>query len=267
MMATFDPVGERKAWLNFILRAETKFEPDRLAPRVRPDYVATCANSFIEAYLIGLANEVRPTLEQIITWMESQPEPDQSLFSKEYDHWSDKWFTLYSWRQTLGLCKWLSRGETAEKEFRRALEIERECWKHAPADSATADHKERQDFLTEHLAMALAANIPAIGLELHEATGVRRPSWHQKLLFDFGLWACQHLARGGTRDADFVARGEKMLRGTLLPHFFWEADRTEPGLWLKAIYWDSGVAKTPEAAIARAYDSMPGVERPDFVPR
>ena len=37
-------------------------------------------------------------------------------------------------------------------------------------------------------------------------------------------------------------------------------------LWLKAIYFDSGVVRTPEQAIAKAYDSMPGIERPDFVP-
>jgi hypothetical protein len=51
----------------------------------------------------------------------------------------------------------------------------------------------------------------------------------------------------------------------LLPNFFWNADRRQPALWLKAIYWDSGVVRTPEQAFARAYDSMPGIERPDFV--
>ena len=58
-----------------------------------------------------------------------------------------------------------------------------------------------------------------------------------------------------------------VLLESLLPNFFWGGDRTEPALWLKAIYFDSGVASTPEQAIARAYDSMPGVKRPDFVPR
>jgi hypothetical protein len=37
-------------------------------------------------------------------------------------------------------------------------------------------------------------------------------------------------------------------------------------LWLKAIYFDSGAVRTPEEVIAKAYDSMPSVERPDFVP-
>ena len=57
--------------------------------------------------------------------------------------------------------------------------------------------------------------------------------------------AYQQLVDGGKRDVNFVARGAEMLRATLLPNFFWGANRTEPALWLKAIYWDSGVARTP----------------------
>ena len=266
MLAKFDPVGDRKVWLDFNLKIETDFHPDRLAPRVRPRYLSMLANAFVEAYWLGLASEVRPTLEQMIAWMESQPEPDPSLFSGKNSHWHDRWYVLYSWSRTLGLCKWLSRGEKAKKEFRAALDVARHARGHARADAAIKDHKERQQSLSEYLAMALAADAPALGLELYESTDVKRPSHSQRPLLNFGLWACQHLAGGGIRDAEFIARGEKMLRESLLPNFFMGANRTEPGLWLKAIYWDSGVAKTPDQTIARGYDSMPGIERPDFVP-
>jgi hypothetical protein len=47
--------------------------------------------------------------------------------------------------------------------------------------------------------------------------------------------------------------------------FFTSVRRSEAALWLKAIYWDTGVVRTPEQTIAKAYDFMPGVERPDFV--
>jgi hypothetical protein len=67
------------------------------------------------------------------------------------------------------------------------------------------------------------------------AARVRRPSSDQAPLLGFGRWACEHLARGGERDAAFVARGADMLRASLLPNFFWGGDRTEPALWLKAI--------------------------------
>lgn len=265
MLAKFDPVGERQGWLDFSLRAETDFTPETIPRDGHPHYVALMTNSFVDAYLVGLADQVRPTLEKIITWMEAQPEPDVGSHSRK--HWHDGWFAVYTWRRTLGLCKWLSRGDTGEGHFAAALDAEWQSWQQASPDQVAQGREERQDGLSECLAMALAGNVPALGLKLYEAAKARRPSNDQAPLLQFGKWACAHLAQGGKRDATFIARGADMLRASLLPNFFWGGDRTEPALWLKAIYWDSGVARTPEQAIARAYDSMPGVKRPDFVPR
>ena len=59
-----------------------------------------------------------------------------------------------------------------------------------------------------------------------------------------------------------------MLTATLLPgSIFWYGILNKPALWLKAIYFDSGVVETPEQAIAKAYDSMPWLARPAFVPK
>jgi hypothetical protein len=267
MLAKFDPVGERQGWLDFSLKVETDFAPDTIAPRVQPGYVSLMTNSLIEAYWVGLADQVRPTLEQIIAWMETQSEPDQSLFSEQWNHWYDKWHAQYSWRRTLGLCKWLSRGDSAGGDFAAALDTEWQAWQQAGPGQVAQHHEEQQQFLSERLAMALAANVPTLGLKFYEAAGVKRVTGDQAPLLQFGQWACRHLAEGGDRDATFIARGAEMLRASLLPNFFWGGNRTEPALWLKTIYWDSGVARTPEQAIARAYDSMPGVKRPDFVPR
>lgn len=267
MLAKFDPVGERQGWLDFSLKVETDFVPHTIPREGHTHYVSLMANSFSEAFLLGLADQVRPTLEKIVGWMEKQAEPNMSLFADSRRHWRDGWYALYSWRRTLGLCKWLSRGNNAEKHFAAALDAEWQSWQHASPKQIEQDRAERQDGLSECLALALAANVPALGLKLYEAAKVRRPSSDQAPLLGFGRWACEHLARGGERDAAFVARGADMLRASLLPNFFWGGDRTEPALWLKAIYWDSGVARTPEQAIAKAYDSMPGIERPDFVPR
>jgi hypothetical protein len=267
MLAKFDPVRARQGWLDFSLKVETDFNPDLMPAHGHSHYVAFMTNSLIEAYWVGLADHVRPTLEKIIAWMEVQPEPEMRLFSDKWRHWRDGWYALYTWRRTLGLCKWLSRGDNGQRHFAAALDVEWQSWQEASADQAAQDKKERQEGLSECLAMALAANTPGLGLKLYDTANVKRPSNDQAPLLQFGRWACEHLARGGGRDETFIAQGADMLRASLLPNFFWGGNRTEPALWLKAIYWDSGVAQTPEQAIARAYDSMPGVERPDFVPR
>ncbi len=81
----------------------------------------------------------------------------------------------------------------------------------------------------------------------------------------FGYWACRHLVKSGKRDQAFVGRGREMLTANLLPNFYQSGRMMEPALWLKAIYFDSGVVQTLEEVIARAYDSMPNVTRPDFI--
>lgn len=247
MLAKFDPIRERQGWLDYSLKIETEFAPERIPSTAQPGYPSLVTNSLIDAYWVGLSDEVRPTLKQVVAWMEDQSEPQSDI---------------YGWQRTLGLCKWLSRGDDGHEHFVRAIEAKWQSWQDLHDDQG-----EKQEALSQCLAIALAGNAPAMGLKLYELAKVRRPSADQKPLLNFGKWACDHLARGGGRDATFVARGANMLRASLLPNFFWGGNRTEPALWLKAIYWDSGVARTPEEAIARAYDSMPGVKRPDFVPR
>jgi hypothetical protein len=265
MLARFDPVERRNSWLQHRLAFATSFEPDTVAIKARPGYVHLTMNSMIDAYLVGLANDVRPTLETIIAWMENQPEPDRLVFSSDGDNWDAWWSALYEWRQTLGLCKWLSRGDPANREFAGALQAEWDALEQAGPKHVASARAELREVLSARLATALAGNVPQLGLKIYGAAGVKRPSGYSAPLLRFGQWACSHLAEGGTRDGSFVARGKDMLTASLLPKFFWQGDRIEPGLWLKAIYFDSGVVRTPEQAIARAYDSMPGVERPDFV--
>jgi hypothetical protein len=265
MFAHFDPISRRKFWLEFKLKT-MRFAPQEFDREGQPLYLHSLVNSSVDGYLLGLADHVRPVLESTISWIESHAEPDLREYSKEQHHWRYGWDSRFTWYQTLGLCKWLSRGDAAETDFGKAIKAEWDARKHASSEFVDRDHSEEQHVLSEHMATALAAKDPALGLKLFTAVGPTEPSEYESPLLQFGQWACQHLASGGKRNPEFVGRGADMLRASLLPNFFWGGNRTEPALWLKAIYWDSGVARTPEQAIAKAYDSMPGIERPDFVP-
>ena len=265
MLAKFDPAEERSL-VEFSLQHHFgRFDPESVPLEARAINASVTMNTLIKAYFVGLADRVKPTLEAIADWIETQPPPDRHLAAQAYD-WQSAWGSHLIWWQTLGLCKWLSRNETAEKEFGKALDAEWNTWMEAsPAQAAEAQWDRERD-LGDCLALALAGNRPEFGLKLYQAANPQEPMSHELPVLQFGLWACQHLAAGKKRDAEFVARGAEMLRASLLPNFFHSADRYQPALWLKAIYWDSGVVRTPEQAFAKAYDSMPGVERPDFVP-
>ena len=176
----------------------------------------------IEAYLLGLADEVRPTLEKLIAWMEAQPEPDRLVFS-EKGHDEDAWgLAVYEWHQALGLCRWLSRANSVQRELKSALNADLQGLDQASPKHAAMTRAGRREFMSVRLATALAGNAPLLGLKLYNAAGPKRPSGLVAPVLLFGQWACRHLAEGGTRDATFVAKGKDMLTASLLPKFFWE---------------------------------------------
>ena len=264
MPKKFDPVGTRKFWLDMLLEVESNFAPDkgRLGQTL---YLSAKLHSFVEAYLVGLADDARPILEKMIHWMETHPEDEPIQHSKDFGHWRAGWDDLFARRRTLGLCKWLSRGDPAERDFAGALEAEWHGWTAVSPHDAALERSEFEYNMPLYLAVALAAKQPAWGLKFLEATGLKEPFEEHVPMIEFGKWACRHLAGGGQRNPEFIGRGAEMLRAA--PSDFFTGDRiVEAALWLKAIYWDSGVVRTSEQTIAKAYDFMPGVERPDFVP-
>ncbi len=263
---TFDPVRKRQFWLDFALKYETEFVPDQIPPQGQPLYVSVLANCLAGGFLLGLADRVRPTLEAIVTWMESRPEPAMGLFNGPRDFWHDDYYALYAWRRTLGLATWLCGREGAERHFAAALSAEWDCWHKATPDQVKRDGSLRRDRLGENLALALAANQPKIGVYFFAEAG-GGPFEELGSLPMLGAYACTRMLGSETMTPAFIEEARQLLDAALWPDCLSEGRYTEPALWMKFLYFDSGMARTPEAALARLYDFMPGVKRPDFVPR
>lgn len=258
----FNPLTTRNEWLNWRLNIHRKYTLDEIPSRGMVGYLYLETAHMLDAFFVGLSDEVRPILEYNIAWIEAQPEATLNAFPGPKEHWPSRW------PQTLGLFKWLSRGDPAKQEFSAALGSR---WMVQARDKSRRvsdlERRERDEHLEARVALALAADQPLLGLRFLEAIGLEGPIGAEEVaMVQFGWWACRHLVDGGSRDATFVSRGEEMLRASLVESTMWYGTLIEPALWLKAIYFDSGAAQTPEQAIARAYDSMPGIQRPDFVP-
>ena len=125
--------------------------------------------------------------------------------------------------------------------------------------------------MREGLELTLPLNLAArrydVGLKLCLEAGLTKASSAPAIVraeLMYGQWACRHLADGGRPDAAYVATGEEMLRKVMSERFIENGYYTRMAMWLKAIYHDSGVARTPEETILKAYDTMIGVERPAF---
>jgi hypothetical protein len=263
MPRNFDPESDRKFYLDFDLPRVTRFEPEKTGPRNRSHYVSFSLGDLLAAHLVGLRDQVLPTARAILAWMGAQLDPSEGEDM-------DECFSVYQWWRTLGLCKWLIDGDPALAAFERASEAYWRYWNRFERFEPDGAKLLLWEGLEHSLPLHLAARRPAVGLELCQAAGLTAKASSapplQAAELMYGRWACRHLADSGRPDdAVYVAKGEAMLHKALLSRFI-ENDHnyTKMVLWLKAIYHDSGVTRTPEQTIFKAYDTMPGIEKPAF---
>ncbi len=263
MPRKFDPESDRKFYLDFDLPRVTKLEPEKTGPFNRSHYVSFSLGDLLHAHLVGLRDQVLPTARTMLAWMEAQPDPPESKDMSEC-------FRAYEWWETLGLCKWLIDGDPAVAAFERASEADWRHWDKFQRFEPDGAKLLRRENLEHSLPLNLSARRPAVGVQLCEAAGLTDKASSapplQAAELMYGRWACRHLAEGGhLEDPAYVAKGEAMLRKALLSRFIeGDHDYTKMVLWLKAIYFDSGITRTPEETILKAYDAMSGIEKPAF---
>ncbi len=266
--AIFDPAYERHLMLGVALPQAGTFKPSGLRPSAIAQKASSCVDLLLQCYWLGLVEEAKPRLASIVDWMQQHMPPEAAVYNRQGGSWLDFHYDHYSWWRTLGLAKWLLDREAGTVEFSRALNVVVESWRQSLPDRVKDWREANQYNLSQRLAVAIGAGNPTDGLLVIREVGTHRPVRSERPVMKFGIWACEYLASGKSRDAAFLQQGASMLNSSMMPHFFREpGGRTDPALWLKAIYFDSGVTKTAEETLLKVYDFMPGVPRPDFVPR
>lgn len=261
MSRVFEPEKRRQFYLDFLLAIVTKFEPEKTGPFNRSHYMASKLDYLIHAHLLGLRDQVLPTARALAVWMDAQPAPPDGKDTSEC-------FRAYEWWETLGLCKWLIDGDPAVAEFARASEADWQEWDGCERFEPDGAKLLLREGLQLSLPLNLAARRPAVALQLCQAAGLTTKASSAPAIVRaelmYGQWACRHLVDGGQPDATYVAMGEEMLRKAMMERFIGGGDYTKMAMWLKAIYHDSGVTRTPEETILKAYDTATGVEKPAF---
>ena len=197
-MLPFDPIALRDFWLKVRLpyvmnAAPLNHEEPRVTHISRVSYAVVQASGFVNGYFVGLWNELLPKVEKHIRWMESEPEPEPSVYREHgltEEGWRDE---VFVWRQTLGLCKWLGRGDRAFSDLTAAAAADWQMLELASPALASQARATRCNFMSIHLATALAAGSPLIGLKIQEAAHMKSPMEPMTSPIRFGLWACQHL--------------------------------------------------------------------------
>lgn len=265
-MSKFDPVRERAALLKHYLPIMPSFAPEAVPATALPGYVQFRIGSITKLYWFGLGDRVRSRLAEILEWMERTGPPSLDNWPRDKFHYREAPTAHFHWSESLGLGRWLLGKEFADADFARATQIEWDGWRNATPSEMEQDRHNRQNILSERIAVALCADLPGFAAHFLEATPLRKPFLSVKPMLDYGHWASAYLSQGHARDETFVKNGQDALRKTLVQYFEPSSAWVEATLWLKAIYFDSGVTRTAEETIFRAYDLMLGVPRPDFVP-
>lgn len=260
-----DLVRERRCVVEFGAPHFSDFWPDRIEPALRWLYLVSAVERLARWFWLGLADLARPRLDRVIEWMERQDGPPFDAGPDPVEANRCYWQTGSVWWQVLGICKWLAHDEGAEPEFARAISF---LWEfhHAVEQGPDWLRDSRQSSMSETLAVALAAQRADLGAHLYWAIDQWKPGLEKMPGVDFGRWACVELANGGKRDADYVYYGITVV----LMNARKERNRSKPSLerlvWLKAIWFDSGMASTASEAIAREYDVIGDRRRPGFLP-
>lgn len=209
------------------------------------------------AMFIGMHDEALAPIRNGLALMEeygppsgTEPEPPNQLYSSR-----DK---AIKWWRALGVGRWIvGRGDGVE-EFAGAADHVHQQWQ----------GDDPGPFLPSVL-IGLASQryqmVEWISQQCLSETGRLVVPEDDRPMAELARWMAKHLATGGTRDARFVARAEAALRAWYdIPKY---VDLVGLALWLKVIYWESGLTKTPAETFLRLYEVLPQIEKPDFSKR
>ncbi|WP_230585602.1 hypothetical protein [Ralstonia solanacearum] len=127
----------------------------------------------------------------------------------------------------------------------------------------------RDGLLDDFMAFAFQAGQFEQGIAEYEKHLVPKVPSLKKALKprDFAYALCLHRAgRHIFDEQDLLSSGRKMLQAHLQETWLGHGQYLRAATWLKIVYWRHDPSLTPLQTVLKAYDDMPKVPRPDFVP-
>lgn len=265
MARVFNPIRSRQNFDEFLLEMELS--------RTAADFhklggaAISRLGEIVEAWLVGLQKEIEPALQQCHAWLKQSIETGASLGDVDIPA---------TRREAFGLSHWMLNNENDAATYLAALD-EFEFYfrqggrKEIDPSSFNKETQRFDEILNGYLENYLAACIQCEqyqrGVSLYEKVGGKTnidPGRTNKII-EFGYWVCRENLNGTIPTDQYVSLGarilERHLQGDWLPH----GQMIGSAMWLKTVYWHSGVTSTPLGTILKAYELMPDVAKPVFV--
>lgn len=260
----FDPIktrfnGFEKEMLDYYLN--TQYDKNRPMGNVAASEIGTV----IKAWLVGLHREISPVIRRSNEWLDLSIQKDE-VFGPD----PNAYRTTLHWARAVG--SWLEGGandagawDAARRYEEARWRDDQDLWSRNEIVKSGLDNYMAFSFQCGELNDGLQA-----GMEIYERlTGQSGPVSLSRVLKprEFGYALC--LYRTGRQQfdgEDLFKAGRKMLQANLQEVWLGRGLAVVAATWLKIVYALQEETLTPLQTVLKAYDLMPKVARPDFVP-
>jgi hypothetical protein len=259
----FDPIKSRlngfnDEMLKFYL--STQYDPMRPMGNVAANELGTV----IKAWLVGLSADVSPIIPRSLQWIDKAIEGGEKFGPDPNAH-----RTTLHWAKALG--GWMDDGWNYEGDWDSARCFEEARWRYEKRPWPTNEIV--KSGLDDYMAFAYQGGDHnegfLAGIDMYERWTGRTGVSLSKALKprDFGYALCLHrTARQAFDENDLFEAGRRMLQANLQGNWLSGGQFIRAATWLKIVYWHHDDTLTPLQTILKAYDNMPSVPRPEFVP-
>ncbi|MET2526601.1 hypothetical protein [Ralstonia pseudosolanacearum] len=280
----YDPLRKRKVAQDGGLARLLRTEFDANLPM--GNFAAYEIEDVISAWLVGLHNEVSVVIPRSLEWL------DSAIKSGEENRFGPlpciHRVTLHA-AKAMGIWMrdskndeptWLI-AQTAQAEYMQTgyvkvlgpdkfdYELQRFVPQEVHGLPYSSSQIVRDGLLDDFMAFAFQAGQFEQGIVEYEKHLVPKVPSLKKALKprDFAYALCLHHAgRHKFDETDLLSSGRKMLQAHLQETWLGHGQFLRAATWLKIVYWHHDPSMTPLQTVLQAYDDMPKVPRPDFVP-
>jgi hypothetical protein len=248
-MNMFDPESWRDSLRSHLL-AEAA---DRAREAYLPNAVGRAADAGLQiclyAWFVGMRGEVEPLLEKYRDWFED------SIVRDERSGDPPSRFAAYR-LEGLAMTKWMLEGVSDRALYAQSLRLQEQTMlAEAAAKQISLEAAWAAD-AGPYLRTWIMAGDPAQG------AAAARDLVPDDDESSVALRLCRADWGHAPPDGEALAAGEAMLTNHLADDWLDGGLVLPAALWLKTLYFVSGLTSRPEQTLMRAYDLMPDVRRP-----
>ena len=269
-MALYDPIKTRTRAFSEHLR-KYHLEKQYLPEMPMGNCGISDIGRVVKAWLVGYHEEMAPLLPRALKWIDMALARDERFGVVHASYRTD----LY-WATALG--SWMLDGMIAEDSWKAAQRFQEAWWRDEkyPWTMHEVIHEGLDDYLAFCFSGGGEPEDFAVGVEMYERwTGKRDVRLSGTLKpREFALALCLHF--GGLKafdEDDLYQAGRRMLRANLQDAWLGSGQYIRAATWLYIVHGFRDISGTletppltPRQIILKAYEDMPKVPKPDFVP-